>query len=136
MNKISFRAEKAIKILSNASMDAVSNIHKFKTFLECLRNTASKKTHYDNITDYLNPVYEYVHNELANFGFVTGEPEINKKNPDASLWWAIFGIVNSITFSPHLKTNVASHHASAYERNEALILELEVIINNISSCHI
>ena len=69
---------------------------------------------------------------LKKYGFVNGEPEINAKNFKATFWWQIYDLVSNIIYSPNLKTEVFSHHSSAYERNEALIIEVNYILQNIN----
>jgi hypothetical protein len=93
-----------------------------------LRNTASKHTHYKDLDSWSNKVYDFIHKKLKRHGFVNGEPELNRKNLNASVWRAIYGGFGSIVYSPHLKTEVSLHHSSAFERNEALVLELDDLV--------
>lgn len=122
--KINWRWTKNLTIM-DASTEAKVAVTDFKRMCIGMRDTASKKTHYQDLNQWSDVVFGYVHKMLKKTGFKNGRPEENAKNPSATLWWAIYGVVGNITYSPYLKTEVARHHSSAWERNEALIKELQ-----------
>lgn len=122
--KINWRWTENPKIL-DASIEAKVAVTDFKRMCIGMRDTASKQTHYQNLDQWNDVVYGYIHKMLKKTGFKNGQSEENAKNPSATLWWTIYGAVGSITYSHYLKTKVALHHSSAWERNEALIKELD-----------
>jgi len=111
--------------IMDASTEAKVAVTDFKRTCIGLREVASKKTHYQELDQWSDAVFGYAHRMLKRTGFKNGRPEENAKNPSATLWWAIYGVVGSIIHSQYLQTRVASHHSSAWERNEALIMELQ-----------
>ena len=125
--KINWRWTENPKIL-DASIEAKVAVTDFKRICIGMRDTASKQTHYQNLDQWSGVVYGYIHKMLKKTGFKNGKPEENAKNPSATLWWTIYGEVSSITYSQYLQTKVARHHSSAWERNEALIMELDDLI--------
>lgn len=130
--RLSYSVLETINSLPEASIDAVNDLREFVDFLNALSNTASKKTHYHELNVWSNSAFNYVHNRLKKYGFVNGDPEANAKNPDATFWWKIYSIVSNVIYSPHLKSEVAYHHSSAFERNEALILEIKDVLSSIT----
>lgn len=127
-HRYSYSVQETRKLIGAASKEAVADLHTYKSLLENLRATASKKTHYQDLESWNHDVYEYVHNMLKKYGFVSGNPEANALIPDASFWWKIYSVVSSVIYSPHLKSEVSAHHSSAFERNEALIGEINDIL--------
>ncbi len=115
-------------LLSVTNEEVLKDLQKYQELLTSLSDTASKKTHYDNLNDWSDKAYGYIHDMLKKYGFKNGDVEANNKNPDARFWWAVYGVLSSITYSPYLKTEVALHHSSAYERNEAMIQEVKTLI--------
>jgi len=111
--------------IMDASEEAKVAVTDFKQMCIGLREVASKKTHYQDLDEWSDVVFGYVRKMLKKTGFKNGRPEENAKNPNATLWWAIYGMVGNITYSQYLQTRVARHHSSAWERNEALIMELQ-----------
>jgi len=111
--------------IMDASTEAKVAVTDFKRMCIGMRDTASKKTHYQDLDEWSDVVFGYVHKMLKKTGFKNGRPEENAKNPSTTLWWVIYGVVGSITHSQYLQTRVASHHSSAWECNEALIMELQ-----------
>ena len=63
------------------------------------------------------------------FGFINASP---KQHVDAAFWWLIYGLMSNVHFSLNLKTEVAYHHASAWERSQALMKDVEDIIEHKS----
>ena len=130
--RMSYSVLETINALSNASLDAVTDLQYFVGVLEKLRKTASKRTHYGDLNLWSNAVFGYVHDMLKKHKFVNGDPEANTLLPDAMFWWKVYSIVSNVIYSPHLKSEVAYHHSSAYERNEALILEINDVLSSIT----
>jgi hypothetical protein len=67
-----------------------------------------------------------VRNKLNKYGFINASPE---QNDDAAFWWLIYGLVNGACDSVYMKTTGSRHHASAWERNQALMADIEDIIS-------
>lgn len=99
----------------------------FKELLQYAKEYASKQTHYHKLNDWSDIVHGYVHEMLHKYGFVNGNPKANETNTAAQFWWTIYKKISNLIYSKYLVTIGAHHHASAYERNEALIKELEPI---------
>jgi hypothetical protein len=129
--RYSSRVLDTINVLPRASAEAITDLKAYADYVEGLRTIASEKTHYHDLNVWSDKAYEFIHAMLKKYGFVNGDPEANALLPDATLWWMVYGLISNVIYSPHLKTQVAYHHASAYERNEALILELKDVISNI-----
>lgn len=102
------------------------------SLLEELRGVASKQTHYHNLDEWSTLVYDYIYNMLKKYNFKNGDMETNNKNPKALFWWEVYYVFSSIIYSPNLKSKVANHHSSAYERNEAFIKELQWVYEKIT----
>jgi hypothetical protein len=130
-----------IKKYSNSLSEALaikdSNLNEFQTlkneisdYINFLSNlNPSKETHYSDLNKWSEPAYNTVHINLKKHGFINGEPELNKKNFKASIWWKIYGMLSNINYSTFVTNeNVALHHISAYNRNKAFIQELQELI--------
>jgi len=130
-NKIFPRTQDCIDAAKRVSADVLSDLHLYHHKVIEWQNTASKKTHYQELEEWSKPAYGFIHDMLHKYGFVNGDPAANAKNPAASLWWAMYGLISNITYSPNLKSEVAYHHSSAFERNRALLAELNTVIDNI-----
>ncbi len=89
----------------------------------CTSQSPTKRTHYHRLDEWSKPIYSVIVTRLEQHGFINGGKD-ESQNPAALFWWSIYGLVSSITSSPNLFTCVSRHHASAYERNEALKAEL------------
>lgn len=130
--RMSYSVLETINSLSTASSEAVDDLQGFYDYVEGLRAIASEKTHYHELNIWTSKANEFVSAMLKKYGFVNGDPEANAKNPDATFWWKVHSIVNNVIYSPHLKSEVAYHHSSAYERNEALLLEIKDVLSSIT----
>jgi hypothetical protein len=128
VDNYSYRVMEIRKMIAAVSIDALTDLQDFKLLVEKLRITASKKTHYQDLDKWSNEVHEYVGNMLKKYGFVNGNPEANALIPDVSFWWNIYCLLSNVIYSPHLVSEVSSHHSSAFERNEALIKEIDDIL--------
>lgn len=123
------RTQDCINALKTVSDECKSDLHAYHHKVIEWQNTASKRTHYDQLEDWSNPAYGFIHDMLHKYGFVNGDPEANAKNANASFWWNVYGLLGSIIYSPYLKSEVAYHHSSAFERNRALLAELNIILD-------
>lgn len=101
----------------------IEDIEGFKSLCESL--SPSKKTHYDRLEDWANPVYSYIRTMLDKHGFKNGE---SVQLPAAKFWQMVYRMPSSIIHSPNLISEVSNHHSSADERNKALIIELWHVI--------
>jgi hypothetical protein len=124
MEKYSYAFNRCLTF-ENVSDDAYNDLNGFISIIESQIDVASKQTHYHKLNDWCDTIYGFVHAMLKKHKFVNGG---KNQNPDARFWWGIYGVVSSIHLSPHLKTQVALHHSSAWERNEALRIEIGGLI--------
>lgn len=127
-NPIFIRTQDCIDALKTASEECVGDLHVYRNMVIEWQNTASKRTHYEELEEWSKPAYGFIHDMLHKYGFVNGNPEANAKNANASLWWSVYGLLSNIIYSPNLKSEVAYHHSSAFERNRALLAELNIIL--------
>ena len=127
--KCSYNVEKTINNSEKVSEKCKQDLLVYLNLINELSKTASKKTHYVNLEEWSNSSHKFIDKMLKKYKFVNGNSEANEKLPDAKFWWNIYGVLSSIHYSPNLKTNVDIHHSSAWERNEALRLDIEYIIN-------
>lgn len=130
-NKIFSRTQYCIDAAKNVSPDCIKDLHEFHHEVIEWQNKASKKTHYEDLNIWSDDVYGFIHRMLEKYGFVNGNPEANAKNPEANFWWMVYGLMSSIIYSPYLKSEVAYHHSSAFERNRALLGELNDLLDNL-----
>lgn len=124
--RISYSLTEAVEQKPLASEKALKDLEGYLTLLKSLSTTASKQTHYHKLNDWSDVAYGYVHDMLKKYDFKNGGPD---QNDNARFWWTVYGMVSSIHYSTFLTTNVALHHSSAFERNEALTKEIEYLIN-------
>jgi hypothetical protein len=124
--KLFHRTEEIINI-KEISLECYHDLMFFQDYLTQLSETASKKTHYVGLDEWSDSVHNFVDKKLKQYGFVNGKPEIIK--PNSNIWFNIYAMISNVIYSPNLKTKVANHHSSAFERNEALLKEIEIIIN-------
>jgi len=131
MKKVSYRVEKCLELqTSQESFDDL--IIYFKTLQE-LDKTASKQTHYHELDKWMDPVYGFIHKQLKKYGFIEAAPLKGLTQPmDAEFWWAMYSLIGSACYSIHLKSKAAHHHSSAWERNQALIGDIQDIIEHKS----
>lgn len=119
------------KVIENGKVPekVIEDFKKFCDFVSEQSKTASKYTHYDKLAEWSGTVFGYVDKMLKKYKFVNGGAAMGiPQNPEANFWWLIYSVVSNVIYSPHLKSEVVSHHSSAYERNEALIMELSDIV--------
>jgi hypothetical protein len=125
----SYRVREAIA--TEVGLDAFQELTEFLELLRGLSKTASKQTHYHKLDEWSDAVYGFVHKKLEEHGFINAAPLKGLEQPrDAEFWWKVYAIVGSVCYSPHLKTQVAWHHSSAWERNEALMADISDLIEN------
>ena len=116
----------------NVSREAYVDVDQFLSFLEAQRDTASKITHYDRRSFWSDHVFGFVRNCLTKYGFVNAGAAMGiKQNPNADFWWKIYGLISNVCYSANLRSKVANHHSSAWERNEALITDVKILISKI-----
>lgn len=116
------------KLLPNDKKDFVE----FINLLETIQSTASKETHYHELEESLNPIYESIRQKLYAAGFKNGEPEHNAKLPTVQFWWNIYSTFSSIIYSQFKPAEQCSlHHSSAHARITAMILECKELISKI-----
>ena len=121
---------KDTKNIPHVSDEAKKDVQEFINYCIELRKTASTEYFYDHITEYNNSIQDFIHKELKKYGFKNGNVEWCNSHPDIAYWWEIYKMIDWIIYSPNLHTKTENHHSSAYERNEALIVELQYLINN------
>lgn len=129
-NRLAYAVEKCFKNSNMVSDAAIADLQPFQELLETLTKTASKKTHYDNLDKWSEQVFKYIHKMLKKYRFKNGGLE---QPVDARFWWNVYDIASSCVYSPNLETQVATHHASAFERNESLkkdIKQLQELLQN------
>ena len=115
------------------SEKVMTDLKKFYEFVDNQTSTASKHTHYYDLDKWSDLIFSYVNKMLNKYKFVNGGRAMGiEQNPEANFWWMIYSVVSNVIYSPHLKTTVVSHHSSAFERNEALKLEITDIINGLN----
>jgi len=131
-SKIFPRTEDTIRAAKVASADCIGDLHRYHHKVIEWQNTASKKTHYEDLELWSKDAYGYIHDMLNKYGFKNGDPAANAQNANASLWWNVYGLLSNIIYSPNLKSEVAYHHSSAFERNRALLAELNTVWDEIS----
>lgn len=120
----SLLAEKYAELKSKSDVSMfLKELSDYAEFCKGLK--ASKKTHYQELEEWVKPAYDYIHDKLTHHGFINGGAAMGMEQPPmADLWWATYGLISSITHSPFLESEVAYHHSSAHSRNQALIKEL------------
>jgi len=114
----------------NVSSAAFDDLRAYEKWLVGLRETASKQTHYHRLSEWSDKSYGYIHKMLDKYGFINGGKD---QNSDAGFWWKVYGLLGSVCYSPHLRTRVAPHHSSAWERNEAMITDINILIKTIAT---
>lgn len=115
--QIFVRTQYCIDASKTVSKECIQDLHQYHHKVIEWQNTASKKTHYNDLNLWSDEAYDFIHQMLKKYGFVNGDPE-------AHFWWQVYGLLSSIIYSPYLKSEVAYHHSSAFERNRALLGEL------------
>lgn len=109
-----------------------TELKSFQELLNNLRSTASKKTHYQQLDEWTDIVYGRIRDYLNQHGFINAGAALGLNQPPlADMWWAIYSVKSSIIYSHFLQTEVSDHHSSAYERNEALIKEVDEILKEL-----
>ena len=123
MKEFSLIVEKSLE--AKTSQESFDDLNGFLEGLQALDKIASKGTHYDRLSEWSDAVYAYVHNKLEKYGFI----QASKDQPvDANFWWLIYQVVGNVCYSVHMKSQTAVHHSSAWERNQALIADIEDIL--------
>ncbi len=123
MRKYSYGVERCLE--APTSEESFNDLSDFLENLQVLDVTASKRTHYHQLNEWSDAVYKYVRNKLDKYEFVNAS---QNQNNDAAFWFLIYQVISSVIYSVHLKSEAAHHHASAWERNQALMADIEDII--------
>ena len=125
--KFSHTVEKCFKL--ETSRESFDDLTIFLEKLQELDKTASKGTHYHNLNDWTRPNYDFLHNQLEKYGFIEAAPLKGLTQPmDAKFWCTVYDVMGSVIYSVHLKSKAAYHHSSAWERNQALMADIQDII--------
>jgi hypothetical protein len=126
--------ERTFEKAQAASIESINDVIIFNEFLGELK--PSKKTHYHELDETFDPIYEKMKVLLQKYGFVNGEPETNSKNPDIALIWEIYCCLDCLEYSPYyyeVKEDSAKHHSSAYARVYCIQKEIDFLIKKIKS---
>ena len=123
MKEFSHRVDKCLE--AETSQESFDDLRGFLEGLQALDKIASKGTHYDRLSEWSDAVYAYVHNKLEKYDFIQASKE---QNQDATFWFLIYQVVGNVCYSKHMKSQTAVHHSSAWERNRALIADIEDIL--------
>ncbi len=106
----------------------LEELKQFQSLVEQSSETASKNHWYDRLNEWDKPLYNFVSDKLNSNGFIQGQPDMNKNNKRVRVWWELYQYLSSLIYSPNLKSEVANHHSSAFERNEVLRKDMEYIV--------
>jgi hypothetical protein len=118
--ELSFHAKEAVKLFNDCTPTILDEFNEFKKLLEHWTEKASKETHYYRLNYWENAVLKFIMAKLQD-----------QNSQNYSFWLNLYKTANTIHLSPHLKTYVKRHHASAYDRNQAFLLEINSIVDNI-----
>jgi hypothetical protein len=116
----------------NVSKDCINDIKTFTDFLSKLE--PCKETHYKNLDETFDSVYEELSILLNKYGFTNGDPEANDLIPEIKLLWMIYQEIDCHQYSrfyDDVTENCAIHHISAYARIYCLHQELKLFLNKI-----
>lgn len=118
-----YKFQKQPIVMSSSAIEAcradVYDLDGLSQLIEIVQNaqqTASTQTHYNKLDEWSKPLYEFIHAKLND-------------NVNYEFWKSIFCVMNSVIYSPNLITKVANHHSSAFDRNTAILTELQFIYN-------
>lgn len=109
-------------------ISTISDLKAFKNF--CGTLNASQRNYPDGLDEWIQQTHGFVRLHLKNVGFVNALPS-SEQTEGAQFWFKFMRLLGSIVYSPHLVTNVAREKSTAAERNNALILSLQDIIDAI-----
>ncbi|MEO6305477.1 MAG: hypothetical protein ABIP51_20105 [Bacteroidia bacterium] len=93
----------------------------FKLFILFIEELNEKTLGLDEWGD---KVFGFIHLMLDKYRFVNAQ---QVQNDNATFWWNVYDVVGSVHYSPNLKTERALHHATASERNKALLIDLKLV---------
>ncbi|RPI84081.1 MAG: hypothetical protein EHM34_04260 [Nitrosopumilales archaeon] len=128
---VSAALEDCIKC-KDVSQQAYEDLLVFMAVLEGQRACASKDYHYKDLFYWDEAVYGFVRKMLTKYKFINGGAAMGLEQPaDANFWWQVYGLVSNVCYSPNLHSKVASHHSSAFERNEALITDVQILMERV-----
>lgn len=104
------------------NLDCLHSLFDLLTWLEESKTWASKGTHYFGLPTWWDKYGKIVSENLHKYGFINGK---GPTSPEGLFWWKIYQY--DPTNSPNLKTQVSTHHASAYERACCAKVDLEFV---------
>lgn len=105
-------------------IECLHSLFNFINWLEYAEWWASKGTHYQDLDTWRNAYFKQIDINLKKYGFISGK---GATSISGKFWWEIYG--TDPTYSKNLKTSVSSHHASAYERNQAALADMNELYN-------
>lgn len=129
--RLAYSTEEAIKFSDGITQEAIDKVGEFICLVKENGNTASRNYGYDRLEEWNEPLYNFIHSTLKKFGFKNGDVLHNDKIPNVKFWWAIYGIMSGVIYSPNLRSKTENHHSSAYERNLALEIELSYLLDAV-----
>lgn len=84
---------------------------------------------YTGLDEFMNPIYEKVHELLNAYGFVNGNPEANKDNHKVQIMFWVYQEVSNCIYKEPCN---GDHHACTAERKEAILNSLNMLRFSIS----
>jgi hypothetical protein len=105
-------------------VNCLHSLLEFIYWLEDANLWASKNTHYQNLDIWWDSYNKQISKNLDKYGFINGK---GAKSISGKFWWEIYG--SDPVHSKNLKTSVSSHHASAFERNQAALADMNELYN-------
>lgn len=125
------RTKKAIGfgVLVGEKESLIIELEDFIVFLESMK--PSPKPRYVELDEWQDPVREKIDKYLKANGHIPNDRHHNESSPVIMFWRTVYSTISFITSSAFIETKVARHHASAKSRNNALIKELSVVLNEI-----
>jgi len=79
---------------------------------------ASEERFYHQLNEFMDSVYDLVHEGLTKFNFKNGDPAANSKNHPVSIVWWLNGEISSCIYRWPCNCD---HHASAADRKKAIL---------------
>jgi hypothetical protein len=122
--KLYYGLEKCLEI-PNISLRCYHDICMYALWLYAAKEWASMDTHYHELDKWTKSSNDIIRDNLYKYGFINGQGSTNN---DSEFWWKIYQL--DPTLSPNIVSNVQKHHASAWERNNCLWLEIEYLIQH------
>ena len=125
--KISYQLEKCMEI-DSISLSCYHELCNFAKWLQDACDWTDRRTHYQGLDEWLTPKNQIISKNLDKFGFINGKGSTNN---DSAFWWVIHQL--EPCYSLNLVTEVSSHHSSAWERNNCMLIEIEHLISQFEN---